>query len=157
MAERRHDPPPKASGRVKPLTLGDLARGGVERIECECDWCKHEGVVELAPLLAKAGAGTAYRAVARHFSCSVCGWHGVNAWPVWPGRPSRRRSRKGPPLPSIAECRAVLAATRVAPGTQLVDRRAAYIRALRERFPTLTASAAQFVVQTLGAQGAREA
>jgi hypothetical protein len=156
MAEPRHNPPPKASGRVKPLTLGDLAKGGAERIECECDWCKHEGVVELAPLLEKAGADAAYRTVARHFRCSVCGWQGINAWPVWPGRPSQRPSRKGPPLPSIEECRAVLAATRVAPGAQLVERRAAYIRALRERFPALTASAAQFVVQTLGGRGASE-
>jgi hypothetical protein len=150
MSEPPSAPRPRPQ-RLKPLTLGDLARGGVERIECECEWCRHEGTIALAPLLAKAGAGAAYRDVARQFRCSVCGWRGVDAWPVWPGRRNpRRAAKKGPPLPSLDECRALLAATPAPPDTTLAERRRSQIRALRERWPTLTASAAQFVVQTLG-------
>jgi hypothetical protein len=135
--------------RVKPLTLGDLQRGGVERIECECDWCRHEGTIELAPLIEKAGADAAYRDVARQFCCSVCGWRGISAWPIWPGHNPKRPKRSGVPLPSMQECRTVLEATKVDLSAEVVERRAAYVRALQERWPELTASAALFVVQQL--------
>lgn len=136
--------------RVKPLTLGDLALGGVQHIECECGWCRHEGRIELPPLIEKAGADALYRDVARHFLCAACGWRGVNAWPIWPnGNGYKRPQQKPPALPSIRECRAVLAVVRVEPNTQLVDKRAAYIGALRQRWPELTASAALFVVNEL--------
>jgi hypothetical protein len=135
---------------VKALTLGDLQRSRVERIECECDWCRHEGSIELAPLIAKAGAGAAYRDVAKQFCCSICGWRGVNARPVWPERDNPRRSSHKPTaLPSISECKAVLAATKVDPNAQAIEKRAAYVGALRQRWPELSASAALFVVQQL--------
>jgi hypothetical protein len=134
--------------RVKPLTLGDLRNGGVERIECACDWCRHEGVVELAPLIGKAGAAAQYRDVARKFRCSVCGWRGINAWPVWPGR-KRDKPPRAPALPAIGECRSLLAETPVDPAAPLQNRRAAYVGALLRRWPELTPSAAQFVVNTL--------
>jgi hypothetical protein len=98
--------------RVKPLTLGDLQLGGVQRIECECGWCSHDGSIELGPLMAKAGAAALYCDMARHFSCSACGWRGVNAWPIWPhGKNYKRPPTKMPSLPPISECRAVLATT----------------------------------------------
>jgi hypothetical protein len=143
---RRKPPNPQ---RVKPLTLGDLQRGGVKRIECECDWCRHEGTIDLAPLIEKAGTDAAYRDVARYFCCSLCGWRGISAWPIWPGHNPKRTKRKGPPLPSMQECRAVLGATQVDPSAQMIERHAAYVRALQERWPELTASAALFVVQQL--------
>jgi hypothetical protein len=142
----RKSPSPQ---RVKPLTLGDLQRGGVQRIECECDWCRHEASIELAPLIEKAGVDATYRDVSRHFCCSVCGWRGISAWPIWPGHNAKRPRRGGVPLPSIRECRAVLEATKVDLSTQRIGRRTACVRALQERWPELTASAALFVVQQL--------
>jgi hypothetical protein len=139
--------------RIKPLTLADLQRGGVQRIECECDWCRHEGSIELAPLIEKAGANAAYRDVARHFCCSVCGWRGISAWPVWPGHNPKRTKRKGLPLPSMPECREFLELTKVEAGALGIERRAAYVRALQERWPELTASAALFVAQQLLGSG----
>jgi hypothetical protein len=110
---QRKTPTPE---RVKPLTLGDLQRGGVQRIECECGWCRHDGVIDLEPLIAKAGAAALYRDVALHFCCSVCGWRGISAWPVWPhGKNHKRPKVKAPSLPSMEECRAVLTATRSIP------------------------------------------
>jgi hypothetical protein len=83
--------------RVKPLTLGQLQSGGVQRIECECGWCRHEGIIELEPLIAKAGAEAQYRDVAAHFCCSVCGWREISAWPIWPsGKNYKRPTRKMP-------------------------------------------------------------
>lgn len=144
---RRKAPAPQ---RVKPLTLGDLAAGGVKHIEAECDWCRQEGRIALAPLLAKAGPEALYRDLARQFRCSACGWRGVNAWPVWPGAGRRPKSGgKMPGLPSLDECRATLAAVEVDPRAQLIQKRSAYLGALRQRWPTLTASQALFVVQTL--------
>jgi hypothetical protein len=142
---RRETPRPQ---RVSPLTLGDLGAGGVARIECACDWCRHEGTVALAPLIAKKGPDALYRDVARRFRCSVCGWQGVNAWPAWPGR-KRAKAERGPGLPAIDACRTLLAETPVDAAAALIDRRAHYIRALRQRWPEMTASAAQFVVNTL--------
>lgn len=136
--------------RVKPLTLGDLQSGGVQRIECECGWCRHEGSIELGPLVAKVGAETRYRDVARHFCCSACGWRGVSAWPIWPNGKNYKWPRtKMPSLPPISECRAVLEATAVDAAAQMIERRGAYVRALREQWPEMTASAALFVVQQL--------
>jgi hypothetical protein len=146
VAQRKHTTPQ----RVKPLTLGDLERGGVKHIECECGWCRHEGNIDLAPLLEKAGADALYRDVSQHFLCSNCGWRGVNAWPIWPGgKGYRRPARKIPALPPIKECREVLTAVEVRPSDLLVEKRGAYIHALRERWPELTASAALFVVNEL--------
>lgn len=78
----------------------------------------------------------------------MCGWHGIHAWPVWPGRP-REKTPRPPALPAIDECRTLLAATPVDPRAPLLDRRAAYVGALLQRWPALTPSAAQFVVNTL--------
>ena len=143
--------------RVKPLTLGGLAKRGIERIACACDWCRHEGTIEVAGLVAKMGAAATYRDVAERLVCSVCGWHGIAARPIWPGDKDKNSLdamipdsavRKRTPLPSMDECRAVLATTR-AESTTLADRRSAYVRALMERWPELTPSAALFVVQAL--------
>jgi hypothetical protein len=134
--------------RVKPLTLGDLRKSGVERIECACDWCRHEATVELAALIEKAGATAQFRDLARRFRCSVCNWRGIHAWPVWPDRP-REKPPRPPGLPAIDECRTLLAATAIDPAAPLLDRRAAYVGALLRRWPELTPSAAQFVVNTL--------
>jgi len=41
------------------------------------------------------------------------------------------------------------AATKVDPSAQMIEKRGAYVRALREQWPELTASAARFVVQRL--------
>lgn len=149
---------PAAPQRVNPLTLGDLAAGGVKHIEAECDWCRHEGRIALAPLLAKAGPDALYREVARHFLCSACGWRGINAWPVWPGGRGRPKAAgKAPGLPSLDECRAALAAVQVDPRAQLIQKRGAYLGALRQRWPELTASQALFVVQTLRPWESRKA
>jgi hypothetical protein len=139
--------------RVNPLTLGDLQRGGVQQVECECGWCRHDGVIELEPLIARAGAAAFYRDVAQHFCCSVCGWRGVSARPIWPnGKNYKRPKVKAPSLPSMEECRAVLTATRVDPNAQTIENRGAYVRALQQRWPELTALAALFVVQQLHPQ-----
>jgi hypothetical protein len=74
----------------------------------------------------------------------------VNASPIWPsGKNYKRPKVKAPSLPSMEECRAVLTATRVDPSAQTIEKRGAYVRALRQRWPELTASAAMFVVQQL--------
>jgi hypothetical protein len=147
---------PASTQRVKPLTLGDLARGGVAEIEAECEWCRHAARLAVADLAARAGAETAYRHVVRRLRCSVCGWNRVEAWPVRAGQtsgggaPERRRSSGLPPLD---ECRRFLAALPETPGASRADQRAARIGALRERWPELTASAAMFVVQTAETPG----
>ncbi len=138
---------PAAPQRVKPLTLGDLAASGVAEIEAECEWCRHAARLDLAGLVARAGAGAAYRHVVRRLRCSVCGWNRVEAWPVRGGRVPERRRPSG--LPPLDECRRFLADLPVPPGASRVERRAARIGALRERWPELTASAAMFVVQSV--------
>ena len=144
--------------RVKPLTLGGLAKRGIERIACACDWCRHEGTIEIAGLVAKMGAAATYRDVAERLVCSVCGWHGIAAHPIWPGDTEKSgpdamlrdaHARKRVPLPSMDDCRAVLAATQIDSAAPFVERRSAYVRALMERWPDLTPSAALFVVQAL--------
>ena len=141
---------PTTPQRVKPLTLGDLERGGVGHIECECGWCRHEGDIQLARLIERVGAEALYRDVARDFRCSACGWRSVNAWPIWPnGNGYKGPSHKMPALPPIEECRELLAAVQVPPSAVLVEKRATYINALREQGPEMTASAALFVVNEL--------
>ena len=136
-----------APQRVKPLALGDLAKRGTTEIEAECEWCRHAARLAVSALIKRAGAAALYRDVVKKLRCSVCGWNRVEAWPVRPGsEPAKRRAGTLPPLD---ECRALLAATPVDPRLPLVERRAAFIHALRERWPDLTASAALFVVQTL--------
>jgi hypothetical protein len=49
----------------------------------------------------------------------------------------------------MQECREFLELTKVEAGAQGIERRAAYVRALQERWPELTASAVLFVVQQL--------
>lgn len=138
---------PAAPQRVKPLTLGDLAAGGVAEIEAECEWCRHAARLPLADLAARAGAGAAYRHVVRRLRCSVCGWNRVEAWPVRAGRAPERRRPSG--LPPLDECRRFLAEVPLPTGASPLERRAAKIGALRERWPELTASAAMFVVQSV--------
>lgn len=133
--------------RVKPLTLGDLAKRGTTEIEAECEWCRHAARLEVSALIKRAGAAALYRDVVKKLRCSVCGWNRVEAWPVRPGgEPAKRRAGALPPLD---ECRALLATAPVDLRLPLIERRAALIHALRERWPELTASAALFVVQTL--------
>lgn len=132
---------------VKPLTLGDLAKSGVERIEAECEWCRHAAQLEIAPLIAREGPAARFRDIVRRLRCSVCGWNHVEAWPIRPGRETQQRRPSA--LPPLAECRALLATVPIDPNAQRVDQRAAMIHALRERWPDLTASAALFVVQSL--------
>jgi hypothetical protein len=141
---------PAAAQRVTPLTLGDLARGGVAEIEAECEWCRHAARLAVADLAARAGAGAAYRHVVRRLRCSVCGWNRVEAWPARAGRPAPERRRPSG-LPPLDECRRFLAALPAAPGASRAEARAARIGALRERWPELTASAAMFVVQSVEA------
>lgn len=142
---------PAAAGRVRPLTLADLARSGVVEIEAECEWCRHAARMAIANLAARAAPEGAYRDVVRRLRCSVCGWNRVEAWPVRDGHkdmgtaPERRRPSGLPPLD---ECRRFLATLPIVPGTARADRQAASIAALRERWPQLTASAALFVVQS---------
>jgi hypothetical protein len=138
---------PAAPQRVKPLTLGDLAANDVTEIEAECEWCRHAARLAVADLAARAGAGAAYRHVVRRLRCSVCGWNRVEAWPVRAGRAPERHRPSG--LPPLDECRRFLAALPIPSKASLVERRAARIGALRERWPELTASAAMFVVQSV--------
>ena len=143
---RRKTPAPR---RVKPVTLGDLARSGVAEIEAECEWCRHDARLGLDALIARAGGAALYREIVKRLRCSVCGWDRVEAWPVRAGHaPERRRAS---PLPPLDECRRFLAALTPPPGASLIERRAAKIGALRERWPALTAAAAMFVVQALEA------
>ena len=88
--------------------------------------------------------------MAQHFVCAVCGWRGISAWPIWPHVKGYKRPKgKAPAMPSMEECRAVLAATQVDPGAHMIEKRGAYVRALQGRWPELTASAALFVVQQI--------
>lgn len=134
------------------------------RIQCVCDWCRHEGAIEVPSLMAKIGGAATYRDVAERLVCSACGWHGIVARPVWPGGTDRRSPDQAirpdrtirdvpiktrTPLPSMDECRAVLAAAPADPAVKPIDQRAAHIRALMERWPELNPSAATFVVQAL--------
>lgn len=147
---RRNTPAPR---RVKPLSLGDLAKSGVAEIEAECEWCRHAARLGLDALIARAGEAALYREVVKRLRCSVCGWNRVEAWPVRPGRtPERRRAS---PLPPLDECRRFLAAVPTPPGATLIERRAAKIGALREHWPALTASAAMFVVRAVEEDGTR--
>src|SRR5262245_623761 len=121
---RRKAPAPQ---RVKPVTLGDLARSGVGEIEAECEWCRHAARLGLDALIARAGATALYREVVKRLRCSVCGWNRVEAWPVRDGRgPERRRPS---PLPPLDECRRFLAALPPPPGASLIERRGAKINA----------------------------
>jgi len=138
---------PAAPQRVKPLTLGDLAKNGVSEIEAECEWCRHAARLGVADLVARAGAAAAYRQIVRRLRCSVCGWNRVEAWPVRVGAAPQRRRPSG--LPPLDECRRFLAAVPIPPAASTVETRAAKIGALRERWPELTASAAMFVVQSI--------
>jgi hypothetical protein len=142
---RRKTPGPQ---RVKPLTLGDLRRSGVGEIEAECEWCRHAARLDVAALVARAGEGALYREIVKRLRCSVCGWNRVEAWPVRKGGHATERKRPTP-LPPLDECRRFLAAVPTPPAFTAIERRAAKIGALRERWPELTASAAMFVVQAL--------
>lgn len=136
-----------AARRVKPLTLGDLAKSGVTEIEVECEWCRHAARLDLAGLVARAGAAAPYRAIVRRLRCSVCGWNRIEAWPVR-AHESHPRRRRPAGLPPLDECRRFLAALPMPEGSTRAEARAAKIGALRERWPELTASAAMFVVQS---------
>jgi hypothetical protein len=63
------------------------------------------------------------------------------------GKNHKRATRKTPALPSMDQCRAMLTATTIAPSAQVIEKRGVYVRALRERWPDMTASAALFVMQ----------
>jgi len=136
-----------APERVKPLTLGDLLRQGVSEIEAECEWCRHGARVEIAPIAAREGAEAPFRNIARRLKCSVCGWNRVEAWPVRPGRPAKQ-SRPSP-LPSLRECRSLLAAVPRPAGALAHQRHSAYMHALRRRWPELGADQALFIVRAL--------
>jgi len=135
--------------RVKPLTLGALDESGVAHIEAECEWCRHAALVPIAPLMQREGRDTPFREIVRRLTCSVCGWKRVEAWPVRTGRDAVRRDRQPAPLPSLDECRALVAAVSAEAGEPPADHRARLVGALRERWPQLTAPAALFIVQAL--------
>ncbi len=142
---------PATPQRMKPLTLGDLERTGVSEIEVECEWCRHAARLDVAGLVARAGAGAPYRQIVQRLRCSVCGWNRVEAWPVRDGESPVRRRPSG--LPPLDECRRFLAAVPLPPGATRAELRTVKIGALRERWPALTAAAAMFVVQSLENSG----
>jgi len=108
--------------KVKPLTLGHLAKSGVERIEAECEWCRHAALVEIAPLIAREGSAALFRNIASRLRCSVCGCNRIEAWPIRPGRETPRRRSSA--LPPLAECRALLAAMPIDVKARRVDQNA---------------------------------
>jgi hypothetical protein len=137
---QRKTPTPE---RVKPLTLGDLQRGGVQRIECECGWCRHDGVIDLEPLIAKAGAAALYRDVALHYCCSVCGWRGTQRMAgLAPREEPQEAEGEGAVAPVDGGVSCGAYGNQVDPNAQTIEKRGAYVRALQQRWPELTASAA---------------
>ena len=140
--------PRSAPKRMKPLTLGDLAKQGLIEIEAECEWCRHSAMLEIAPLIENEGSTQPFRRIAERLKCSVCGWHQVSAWPVRSNHKPRSRTKPAP-LPSLDECRNLLI-TASPDSTMLAhERHAALMRALMERWPEPDASHALFIVRAL--------
>ena len=117
----------------------------------------NKGRMQMVPALRDArahginrtgGCRVALSRYAARLCCSACGRKQVEAWPVRPNQRDRHPNRPRP-LPPLDECRQLVASVRIDSRAQLVNKYAACIGALRDRWPQLTASAALFVVQQL--------
>src|ERR1051325_4199946 len=80
--------------------------------------------------------------------CSVCGWDQVGAWPVRSNVRARYGTRPRP-LPSLDECRKLLAGVPRDPTTWAHDQHTAYMQAVMGRWPEVTPSQALFIVRAL--------
>jgi|GEM_PF-268793 len=72
-----------ADGKLRPITLGDLAERGID-VFCWCNRCHHHAVLASGALVARLGPQFAVPEIGGQTRCTACGARDVATRPDWP-------------------------------------------------------------------------